>query len=464
LADHEEQPNVVARVAAGVAIGLAVAVLAILLLSSGNDYTVKARFINASQIVKGDDVQVAGERIGTVVKIKLTDDGQAQLDLRIDKDKPLREGTTAIIRQASLSGVANRYVDLQMGPGTAPGIPDGGKLDSNQTESSVDLDALFNIFDPEARAAVRADIQGFAQTYAGRAEQANAAYHYLNPSLAASSRLFAELSRNKPDLERFIVQTSRLVTDVAERRDDVAGLVDHLATTNSALANQRVALAESIHQLPSFMRKANTTFVNLRATLDDLDPLVTASRPVVRKLRPVLAQLRPFAAEAVPTVRDLSRTIRQAGSGNDLIELLQAQPPVDQIANGPVQANGKQREGAFPATTKALQGATPELGFARPYAVDLTGWFDDFSESGQYDALGSFSRAGLALSAFTLDPVLGLLPVPPALRPANLLASGAQVGRNNRCPGSDERNVDGSNPFRPSPTFNCDPSIQPVGP
>jgi hypothetical protein len=192
---------------------------------------------------------------------------------------------------------------------------------------------------------------------------------------------------------------------------------------------------------------------------------VRSSKPVVRKLGPLLDQLRPFARDAVPTVRDLSQTISAPGAGNDLIELLQAQPPLRDIALGPVEANGKTREGAFPASTRALSSAAPELAFARPYSVDLSAWFDDFSQSGAYDALGSFSRAGLALSAFTFSPVLNsIIPVPPALRPL-VFGANTSFGRNNRCPGSDERNPgDNSTTWKPTADFNCDPTQVPVGP
>jgi hypothetical protein len=40
-----------------------------------------------------------------------------------------------------------------------------------------------------------------------------------------------------------------------------------------------------------------------------------------------------------------------------------------------------------------------------------------------------------------------------------------KIGRNNRCPGSIERTApDGSNPYKPSPDFNCDASQAPIGP
>ena len=106
----------------------------------------------------------------------------------------------------------------------------------------------------------------------------------------------------------------------------------------------------------------------------------------------------------------------------------------------------------------------PEMAFFRPYAADLTGWFDDFSTSGVYDANGAFSRAGLALSAFTVTPALNLIPLPLELR-QDALAAGSKIGRNNRCPGSNERDQGrGEIPFRPTADFNCDPSIVPIGP
>jgi hypothetical protein len=165
-------------------------------------------------------------------------------------------------------------------------------------------------------------------------------------------------------------------------------------------------------------------------------------------------------------LRDLSRTIRAPGEGNDLVELMQSQAAVRRIATGPVQANGKERRGALPEATDMLNGSVQPLSYARPYAVDLTGWFDDFSTSGLYDALGGFSRAGLALSAFSVTPAATpiLQLVPPELRD-EALAAGAEIGRNNRCPGSVERQApDKTNPYKPSADFNCDETQVPVGP
>jgi phospholipid/cholesterol/gamma-HCH transport system substrate-binding protein len=452
---------------AAIAAALAVVVILVVVLTGGDRYEVTAKFVSASQLVKGNEVKVAGEPIGTVKDIELTDDGQAQVKMAITEDgyHPLRRGTRATVRQSSLSGVANRYVDLQLGGQAGAEIPDGGRIGAESTQSAVDLDQLFDTFDPQARSGVKGTVRLLRDFQAGREDEANQALRYFNPALASSSRLFAELNRNTPDFRRFIDETAKLVTDTASRDDDLAGLVSNLARTTDAIAARRGRLGEAIDQLPTFMRSANTTFVNLRASLDDLDPLVADAKPVVGpRLRPLLAQLKPFARDARPAVADLSRTIRRSGRDNDLVELIRRQPAIDAIANRRAQRNGEDRPGALPATQRALDGATPQLAFARPYAPELVGWFDDFSTSGAYDALGSFSRAGLEFNGFTLGPLANLLPVPPALRTA-LLSAGVKTGRNNRCPGAIERRaVDGSNPYRPTPSFNCDPTQVPVGP
>jgi phospholipid/cholesterol/gamma-HCH transport system substrate-binding protein len=447
-------------------VAVAVVIVLVVALSGAGGYTVHARFVSASQLVKGNEVKVAGEAVGSVDDVSLTDDGHADVTLSISADgyHPLRRGTRAIIRQASLSGVANRYVDLQLGGADRPDIPDGGTLGTDSTQAAVDLDQIFDTFDPETRAAVSSSVEFLRDFQAGSEDEANAALRYLNPALSSSSRLLAEVNRDTPDLRRFVDETAKLVTDVSARDDALAGLVRNLATTASALTSNGEALGESIGLLPDVLRKANSTFVDLRGSLDDLTPLVDDAKPIVKdKLRPLLAELRPLAQDARPAIEDLSTVVRRGGADNDLVELLRRQPAVDAIANRTARRNGEDRPGALPATTKALEGATPQVGFLRPYVPELVGWFDDFSTSGAYDALGNFSRAGLGANGFTLGTVGNLVPVPAELRAA-LLAAGTKTGRNNRCPGALERTApDNSNPFVPE-GFNCDRSQVPIGP
>ena len=446
------------RAAALAALLVVAVVAAVLLIGGGGDYTLKAQFQNASQLVKGNLVQIGGAPVGEVKDIALTDDGQAEITLGIDEDHaPLRQGTQVTVRQASLSGVANRYLDLRIPPDDNPELRDGATIPATDTTTAVDLDQLFNTFDPKTRKALTGVLRGSGRQYAGRGEQMNAALAYLNPSLSATSRLFRELNRDTRLFERFIVSSSQLVTDIADRKEDLSGLVDNLATTTTAIGAEKEALAEAIGRLPDFMRRGNSTFLNLRATLDDLDPLVDASKPVAKKLRPFLAELRPLARDARPTLRDLSRLIRRPGAANDLVELTKAQPALRDIAIDGINENGAQREGALPASVKALDGSTPIFAHFRPYSVDFLGWFDDFSHTGVIDALGGVSRVSLHANPF-LFANGQLQEIPPELRAAAFEATAA-LYQNNRCPGAGEHLADdGSNPWKPTPDYNCDPT------
>ncbi len=115
----------IGRAAAVAAIVVVLVGVGAILFGGGSSYQVRAIFTNASQIVTGDQVQVAGNAIGSVSDIVLTPNGQAQLTLQINDStyRPLREGTDATVRQTSLSGIANRYIDLRWARATPRRFP-----------------------------------------------------------------------------------------------------------------------------------------------------------------------------------------------------------------------------------------------------------------------------------------------------------------------------------------------------
>ena len=457
----------IGRVAALAAVAIAIVAVVVILLSGGSSYQVKAIFTNASQLVPGDQVQVAGNPVGSVSKITLTPSGQAELTLTINNStyEPLHQGTDATVRLTSLSGIANRYVDLRLGSGTAAKIPNGGVIPTSDTTSAVDFDQLFNTLDGPTRKGLQNVIQGSAAQYANAGQKAQAAWQYLNPAVASSSLLFRELNRDTSKFTNFIVKSGNLVSDIAQRQSDLSGLVQHLNTTTQALAAQHTALGQSLQRLPGFMRLANTTFVNLRSALDDLQPLVDASKPVAPKLQKLLEQLKPLAEDSVPTVRDLSDIIKKPGSDNDLIELTKLGVPLAQATVRDTNANGKTRPGAFPISTTALNDSTPELATARPYAVDLTGWFEGYTHPGTIDANGGASRIAPVVGVGSIengtlnifDSLLNVLPGSnDRLQFAQQMLT---TGQGDRCPGSMERGA----LYYPESGFPCNPNQVPTG-
>jgi phospholipid/cholesterol/gamma-HCH transport system substrate-binding protein len=447
----------VARGAAVGALALAILVAAVLLLGGGGSHRYFLKFQSAGQLVKDDDVQIGGRRVGSIREIKLTGDNQAQVEVEVQEPyAPLHQGTRAIIRATSLSGVANRYIALQTGPDSAKELADGATLEQDSTTTIVDLDQLFNTLDPKAREDLQGVVQGFATQFEGRGGAANEAARYFNPLLSTTRRLVGELTEDEDALTSFIVNSSRAVTALAERRDDLSALVGNANATARAIGQENVALARALGVLPQTLRRGNTTFVNLRSTLDDLDTLVEESKPATKDLARLLRELRPLVASARPTIRDLRRLVANAGPDNDLVDATRKLPALQRVASPSITAS-----------TESLVKLQPVLEFARPYTPDLVGWFRDFGQGAtNYDANGHFARIQPMFNAFSFadNPAGGVLtPQAPEDRFDNL-----QTGILKRCPGgATQPQPDGSNPWTDGGNLDardCEPASTPPGP
>jgi phospholipid/cholesterol/gamma-HCH transport system substrate-binding protein len=446
----------IARAAAVGALVLAVVVVAIVLIGGGSTHTYSMQFATAGQLVKDDDVQVGGRRIGSVRKIELSDDNQARIEVEVEEPyAPLHEGTQAVIRATSLSGVANRYIALTPGPDSNKELDDGALLRQDDTTTIVDLDQLFNTFDDPTRNHLRSVIRSLATQYRGKGKEAGQAAEYFNPVLSTSRRLFEQLTADEQTLTDFLVNSSRTVTTLASKRDDLAGSIANTNTTATAIADESTSLGQALDVLPATLRRANTTFVNLRSTLDDLDALVDASKPATKDLAPFLRELRPLVRDARPTIADLRKLLNTKGPDNDLVDATRKMPAFERAAR-PALAN----------STKALQKLQPVLEFARPYAPDLVGWFRDFGQGAStYDANGHYARIMPIANAFSFtdDGGAGVLDaIPPSARLDQL-----QKGLMERCPGAATQPApDNSNPYvAPGfPAGACKPGEVPTGP
>src|SRR4051794_23163666 len=424
------------------------------MFGGGDGYTVNVTFQNAGQLVKGNNVEVAGRPIGKIKSIALDDHGQARVKMSVGSGfDPLHHGTTAVIRASSLSGIANRYVELHPGPNSSPKIDDGGQIGADKTQAPVDLDQLFNTLDPKTRKGLQGIIQGSAQQYKGKSAKAAAALKYFNPALSTSARVMRELVLDRQSFERFVNDTAETVTALDARRDDLAALVGNANATTKAIGDENVALGRALGLLPDTLRRANTTFVNLRATLNDLDVLVNESKPATKDLAPLFRQLRGLVDDSIPTIHDLRVLIRKQGKNNDLIELTGKMPKLADIAKK-----------TFPHDIAALQKSLPVISYIRPYTPDLTGWVTKFAEvANPYDANGHYARIQPIFNQFQFtDTPAGptLVPLPDDLAGRN----GLNARNSLRCPGAaTQPSPDGSSPY-PDESPDCDPSNVPPGP
>jgi phospholipid/cholesterol/gamma-HCH transport system substrate-binding protein len=439
------------------ALAIVVIALAIVLLGGGGGHKYNLVFQNASQLVNGNQVLIGGQAVGSVESISLTDDNLAKIEVSVEQE--LHEGSTAVIRATSLSGVANHYISVSPGPNSNPPLEEDATLGLGSTTTEVDLDQFLNTFPNPVRRALGEFVRGNAEIVSERGKEANQTYKYFGPALNRAGAFLGELNADQKLLERFVVSSSKLTTAVAQRGNELSSAISHASTAFGAIASQNEAFDQALRLLPPFMRQSNTTFVNLRAALDDIEPLIETSKPATKNLAPFLAELRPVISKAVPVFKDLRLGASRKGFANDTAELLAFLPDVQQRASK-----------AFPHAEQAINDSQPFFNFARAYTPDIFNGLGKLGQiTGYYDGNGHYARAQLALNLFQRSSSGELEPIPPS-RQYEAFGGSAAVRR--PCPGGATQSApDGSNPFTDPPfagsgisQSECDPADAPPGP
>ncbi len=447
------------RVAALGALVAVVVALLIVVFSGNGGYGYNLVFQNASQLVTGNQVLIGGQPVGTVDSIDLTDDNLAEVHVTVEQQ--LHEGTTAIMRATSLSGVANHYVSVSPGPNSSPALKDNATLGLGSTTTPIDLDQFLNTFPNPVRRALGQFIRGNAAQFSNRGADANQTFKYFAPALNRTGAFVRELNADERLFERFVVSSSKLSTVVAQRGNELSSAVSNASTAFGAIASQNEAFSETLHLLPPVFRQANTTFVNLRAALDDIDPLIETAKPATKDLAPFLRELRPVLSRAVPVFKNLRLSARRKGFANDTAELLGFLPAVQERSSK-----------TFPHAEQAIADFQPNLNFARAYTPDIFNGFGKLGQiTGYYDGNGHYARVQFALNLFKRNSGSGELePITPSQQ---YEAFGKSAGVRRSCPGGGTQQApDSSNPFTEppfagsgvSPSSECDPAAVPPGP
>ena len=126
------------------ATGVLVVLIGNLSFMTTRDY--KAVFSDATGVVKGDDIRIAGVKVGSVKDVKIVDRNRALVSFNVAKSSIVTKSSTATIRYRNLVG--QRYISLTQGVGDLDRMPEDSTIPMDRTQPALDLTVLFNGFKP----------------------------------------------------------------------------------------------------------------------------------------------------------------------------------------------------------------------------------------------------------------------------------------------------------------------------
>ncbi|MFB9832227.1 MCE family protein [Actinoallomurus acaciae] len=221
-------------------------------------------FTDAAGVLPGDEVRIAGVRVGQVDSIKLYHGTLAQVTVSVLKSEPLPRSTQAQLRYRNLMG--QRYVSLTQGSGQGGTLPANGIVPKEQTQPALDLTALFNGFRPLLRAIRPQDVNQLSyeiiQVLQGEGGT-------VNGLLAHVSSLTQTLGDRDEVIGRVIDNLDRVISTIDARDGEVSSLITNLKSLVSGLSGDRKAIGDSLVSVNQLIGTTNGLLSQARPPLKD---------------------------------------------------------------------------------------------------------------------------------------------------------------------------------------------------
>jgi len=240
--------------------------------SFGDQTTYRAHFTDVTGLVEGDDVRIAGVRVGSVEGIAVVDRTIAEVTISVQSSTPLPGGVEALVRYRNLVG--QRYIALSEGDGGGGDILAADEvIPLERTSPALDLTALFGGFRPLFQALAPDDVNRLSfeiiQVFQGEGDTVNSLLGHvasLTSSLADKDAVIGSVIDNlnmvlgavaarDVQLDGLIVSLQQFVTGLATDRQaifDSLTTINDLALTTAGLVEEaRPPLAADIEALGS---------------------------------------------------------------------------------------------------------------------------------------------------------------------------------------------------------------------
>ncbi|GAB5005623.1 MCE family protein [Mycobacterium avium] len=255
----------------------------------GPTNTYSAMFTDASGLKIGDDVRIAGVRVGRVDSIDL-DGTLARVTFRIEKNQHLYDDTTASVPYQNIIG--QRYLGLS--PGTAQQhkpLADKDRIPLQRTTPSFDISNLLNGFQP--------------------------LFALLSPQQVdnLTNGIIQALQGDSGSVVTLITQTSTLAETLAGPDAVLGDVINNLNEVTAVLAKQNTNLQTLIGQSRDIM-------VTLASRRDALVASVGSINSAVGRLAQIVAAIYPNLQQLI--TRDPGFLAQLTGEGQERFSMMAA--------------------------------------------------------------------------------------------------------------------------------------------
>ncbi|MCW2777470.1 MAG: transporter substrate-binding protein [Frankiales bacterium] len=238
----------------------------------GGTTSYRAAFTDVTGLLPGNEVRIAGVKVGNVNSVELAKDNTAMVGFRLENGRTIPK--SAILRLRYRNIVGERYLAVTEGPGSADPLPSGGLVPLAQTRPALDLTVLFNGFkplfqalDPEATNKVAFEIVQTLQGEGGTVENL----------MQRTASLTSTLADRDAVIGRVITNLGTVLETVDQRDTQLNELVTQLRRLSAGFAQDRTAIGQSLAGIDDLTTATASLLQDtrgpLRADISQLDTL-----------------------------------------------------------------------------------------------------------------------------------------------------------------------------------------------
>ena len=264
-----------------------------------------ANFSDVTGLQLGDDVRIAGVRVGTVKNIKLEHPkhelAYAHVEFTVQKSSPLPKSTLINIRYRNLVG--QRYLDVQQGAGNPNDVlAPGSTIPQNHTSPAVDLTVLFQGFGPLTKGLSAPEINKLSYEVIQTLQGEGGALESMLSTIADLTNALADKDKVIGDV---INNLSSVLQTVGQRDNELKNLIIELNDFFTGLANDRGTIGNAITGVNRLAQSTSNLLTQVRGPFKQDVKSITGLIDVLNRnsstLTYVIKQLPPTVGALIRT-------------------------------------------------------------------------------------------------------------------------------------------------------------------